>query len=84
MLVQVTSHVPSATTHVARGADITHARGKPVEQLSVERLVLQLIEDAPDLFVRYVVVAVLAVAAFVSVHVQGRDAATNAKRPPGQ
>ena len=58
-----------AATDVTSGADITHARCKSVEQLSVEWLVLQLIEDPPDIFVRYPVVAGLVVVAFLSVHV---------------
>jgi len=62
--------VTRAATHVARRADITHARRKSVEQLSVQWLVLQLIEYAPDVFVRYLVVAGLVVVAFVSVHVR--------------
>src|SRR5262249_12780915 len=39
----------------------TYARGEPVEQLSVERLVLELPEDAPDVLVGYEVVAGLVV-----------------------
>ena len=72
VLVQVTSNMSRAATHVARRADLTHACRKSVEQLSVEWLVLQLIEDAPDVFVRYLVVAGLVVVAFVSVHVERR------------
>src|SRR5215472_9905463 len=65
-LVQVTSNVPGTATHVARRADVAHARGEPVEQLSVERLVLQLLEDAPDILVGYEVVAGLVVLTLVS------------------
>ena len=50
----------------------THARGKSLEQLSVEWLVLQLIENAPDVIVSYLVIARLTVVAFVSVHVWWR------------
>jgi hypothetical protein len=60
--------VSRAATHVACRADLTHACGKPVEQLSVKGLVLQLIEDATDVFVRYEVEARLVFFALVNVH----------------
>src|SRR5262245_21572174 len=65
-LAQVTSNVSGAATHVARRADVAHARGEPVEQLSVDRLVLQFLEDATDILVGYEVVAGLVVLALVS------------------
>jgi hypothetical protein len=67
-LMQVTSDVSGAATHVTSRAEVTHAGCKSVEQLSVEWLVLQLIEEAADVFVRYLVVARLAVVASLSVH----------------
>src|SRR5436190_401631 len=68
--------MPRAATHVARRADITHAGGESVEQLTVQRLVLQLLEEAPDVFVRDEIVASLSVLAFVSVHVGWRASET--------
>jgi hypothetical protein len=66
--MKVTSDVSRAATHVTRRADITHARRKSVEQLSVEWLMLQLVEDAADVFVGYSVVAALAVVLPMSIH----------------
>jgi len=60
--------VARTTTHVAHWTEITHPRRKSVEQLSVKRLVLHLLEDASDVFVSDEVVARLAILAFVSVH----------------
>ena len=70
--MQVTSDVSRAATHVTSRPEVTHAGCKSVEQLSVEWLVLQLIEEAADVFVRYLVVAGLAVVASLSVHVRWR------------
>ena len=55
-------------TQVACWTEITHARSKWVEKLSVKQLVLHLLEDASDVFVSDEVVARLAILAFVSVH----------------
>src|SRR5580700_9481425 len=59
LLVQVTGNVSGAATQIARRPDATNLSGEPVEQLTVERLVLQLVEDPPDVFVSDVVVALL-------------------------
>jgi hypothetical protein len=59
--MEVTSHMPGAATHIAHQTDIAHARRKTIEQVPVKRLVLQLLENAPDVFVRYSVVASLGV-----------------------
>src|SRR5262249_23893208 len=40
MLVQVASDVPRSAAHVARETESPHARGKAVQQLAVEGLVL--------------------------------------------
>ncbi len=50
-----------AAAHIAHKANVPNTRRKTVEKLSVEWLVLQLIEDAADVFVRYPVVAGLGV-----------------------
>jgi hypothetical protein len=68
LLMQVTSDVSGAATHVTSRADGAHARRKSVKQLSVEWLVPQLIEDAPDVFVGHLVVAGLAVVLPMSIH----------------
>jgi hypothetical protein len=60
--------VARTATHIARWTETTHARSKSVEQLSVKRLVLQLPEDASDVFVSNAVVACLAIRACVNVH----------------
>jgi len=73
-------NVPRTATHVARRTNNTHARGKSVEQLSIERLVLQLIEDASDVFVRYLVVAGFVVVAFVCVHMWWRVMSPTTRR----
>jgi Flp pilus assembly protein protease CpaA len=62
--------VSRPATDVAHWTYPTHAGGKSVEQLSIERLVLQLIKDAPSVFVSNQVVASLVGIAFVSVHLQ--------------
>jgi hypothetical protein len=59
------------TADIAHWTYPTHAGGKSIEQLSIERLVLQLIEDASDVFVRYQVVAGLTILRLPSVHVCG-------------
>src|SRR5262245_12812643 len=83
-LVQVTSNVPGTATHVARRADVVHARGEPVEQLPVERLVLQLLENASDILVGYEVVARLAVLALVSElrSIRARTLTDRTRAPP--
>ncbi|WP_455378243.1 hypothetical protein [Petrachloros mirabilis] len=48
--------------------DITYAGSEMVEQLPIERLVPQLIEDAPGVFVGCEVVARLAALALPGVH----------------
>jgi Flp pilus assembly protein protease CpaA len=62
--------VSRPTADIAHWTYPTHAGGKSIEQLSIERLVLQLIKDAPSVFVSNQVVASLVVVAFVSVHLQ--------------
>src|SRR6516165_3630419 len=83
-LVQVTSNLPGTATHVARRADVAHARGEPVEQLSVERLVLQLLEDASDILLGYEVVAGLVVLALVSElrSIRARTPTDRTRPPP--
>ena len=49
--------MPGTTTHIARQANVTHGRRKAVEKLPVQRLVLQLIGDASDVFVGYPIIA---------------------------
>jgi hypothetical protein len=68
MIPEVPRNVARTATHVARWTEITHARSKSVEHLSVKRLVVQLLEDASDVFVSDAVVARLAIRAGVSVH----------------
>jgi hypothetical protein len=76
LLMQVPSDVTRAATQVARRSDTAHAVGEPVEQLPIERLVLQLVEDAPDVFVRDEVIARPVISLAMSVH---RSAGNEAK-----
>jgi len=67
VLVQILSNLARAATHVARRG-LADAGGEAVELLPVEGLVLELAKDAPDVFVRHLVVAELAVVALSRVH----------------
>lgn len=51
MLAQVASNMTGPAGHIARWANIAHARSKTIEELPVKWLVLQLIEDVSDVFV---------------------------------
>jgi hypothetical protein len=50
-----------AAAHIAHRAKIAHTRCKTIEKLPIKRLVLQLIEDASNVFIRYPVVAGLGI-----------------------
>jgi hypothetical protein len=57
MFMKVTGNMTGAATHIAGCAKITNTLRKTVEKLSVKGLVLQLIGDASDVFVRNTIVA---------------------------
>jgi hypothetical protein len=71
LLVQVSGDVTGSAAHVADGADVADARGEPVEQLAVERLVPQFVEDAVDVLVGDKIVCVAAGIRFLRVHFTG-------------
>ena len=66
--MQIAGYLTRATAHVARRAGIPYVRGKSIEQLPVERFMLQFIEDAAYVFIGYKIVTALIVGAFISVH----------------
>src|ERR1700686_4552599 len=56
-LVEMACDVSGSTTEIAGNTRVAHALGKPVEQSTIYRLVLQLVVDAPGILVRYQVIA---------------------------
>lgn len=74
--MQVSSDVAWATAHVAGRTYVPHTRAKSVQKLPVKWFVLELIEDAPDVFVGHGVVARFDVAALwiMTRHFQSVDA----------
>lgn len=55
--MQVSSDLARPAAHVASRPYVPHTGGKSVQKMPVKWFVLELIEDAPDVFVGYRVVA---------------------------
>ncbi len=56
-LVQIAGHMAGSAAHVTYFPSISDLSREPVEQFSIERLVLKLVEDSARVFVRYPVIA---------------------------
>jgi hypothetical protein len=75
-LVQVASNMPRSAPHVTGRPDVAHSLGESVEQLAIQRLMLQFVEDPPAVLVRDEIVARSVISLGVSVH---RSAANETK-----
>jgi hypothetical protein len=62
-LVQVARNVPRSAPHVTGRPDVAHALGESVEQLAIQRLMLQFVEDPPHVLVRDAIVTCLVASA---------------------